>query len=435
VPNAPSSITIRIYNVGSGDCLLLTFGYGARDRHVLIDFGSSRAPLAKKSKPDFMMEIAEDIREVCGGKLDAVVATRRHRDHINAFARGSKGRKDTGDIIRELQPDVVLQPWTEDPETPEDALVPVNDPGDAVAGFRQALENMHAVAEDVAAYAQRSWLGPQLQKQLAFLGDANIANAGAVKNLASMGQKRVYGYFGSKSGLESVLPGVKVFVLGPPTLKQSDSIRRQTDKNDDEFWHLYSSFTSFWAFQAAAGRRVGAGQLFPRTRKQKPGPANRWFVDRLRAMQDDSLLSIVRRLDAQMNNTSLVLLFETCGKRLLFPGDAQLENWSYALRTLEQKGKRAMLEEVDLYKVGHHGSLNATPKSLWRKFKKQGAAGKLQTVLSTRPGVHGSTAQCTEVPRRTLLAELEAKSTLFRTDDIKVADRILCRKIEIPLEQ
>ena len=74
-----------------------------------------------------------------------------------------------------------------------------------------------------------------------------------------------------------------------------------------------------------------------------------------------------------MNNTSLILLFEVNGKKLLFPGDAQLENWSYALTEAQDTKKvRAMLADVDFYKVGHHGSLNATPrKLLWEAFKKR----------------------------------------------------------------
>ena len=30
-----------------------------------------------------------------------------------------------------------------------------------------------------------------------------------------------------------------------------------------------------------------------------------------------------------------------------------------------------LLRDVNLYKVGHHGSLNATPKSLWNLFEKK----------------------------------------------------------------
>jgi hypothetical protein len=39
----PSKLTLRVYNVGFGDCFLLTFHYPARDRHLLIDFGSTGA--------------------------------------------------------------------------------------------------------------------------------------------------------------------------------------------------------------------------------------------------------------------------------------------------------------------------------------------------------------------------------------------------------
>jgi beta-lactamase superfamily II metal-dependent hydrolase len=80
----------------------------------------------------------------------------------------------------------------------------------------------------------------------------------------------------------------------------------------------------------------------------------------------EQLLQIVRSLDQEMNNTSVILLFQIGKKKLLFPGDAQIENWQFAL---QQKKYRSLLSSVNLYKVGHHGSRNATPKSLWKLFK------------------------------------------------------------------
>jgi hypothetical protein len=73
---------------------------------------------------------------------------------------------------------------------------------------------------------------------------------------------------------------------------------------------------------------------------------------------------------------------------------------------------------VDVYKVGHHGSLNATPRaSLWARFKKKGSGGpnRLITLLSTEPGHHGKKKNKTEVPRDTLVDELALESTLFST--------------------
>jgi hypothetical protein len=118
-----------------------------------------------------------------------------------------------------------------------------------------------------------------------------------------------------------------------------------------------------------------------------------------------------------MNNTSVILLFECGSKSFLFSGDAQWENWAYAL---SKEKYRKLLRNIDLYKVGHHGSLNATPKSLWKLFRQRGKASKknrLQSVLSTKQGVHGSEDRDSEVPRRTLVTELKKKSHLTTTEE------------------
>ncbi len=114
MPNAPKSLTIRSYNVGFGDCYLLSFTYGPRsERHVLIDFGSTALP--KGAPKTRMMDIALDIERRTGKKLHAVVATHRHRDHISGFET-KIGGKGTGDVIKRLKPARIVQPWTEDPE-------------------------------------------------------------------------------------------------------------------------------------------------------------------------------------------------------------------------------------------------------------------------------------------------------------------------------
>ena len=66
-------------------------------RNVLIDFGSSEA---SGFSPD-LLTIAEQIKVDCGGKLDMVVATHRHSDHISGFG----GRP--GEVIASLDPQLV----------------------------------------------------------------------------------------------------------------------------------------------------------------------------------------------------------------------------------------------------------------------------------------------------------------------------------------
>ncbi len=426
---APTKIAIRAYPVGFGDCFLLTFHYAASARHILVDFGTTAT--FPQAPADTMQRIAADIAQQCGGKLHAVVATHRHQDHISGFATAANG-KGTGDVIAACKPDVVIQPWTEDPDAAEDAEVPTGG-GTSVRGFVGMLAHMHGVAAGIRAEATalaarpRSGVGKRLAAELQFLGDDNLANRSAVENLMRMGKRRAYVYYGSPSGFGRLLPGVRVTVLGPPTLRQSDAIKKQRARDPDEFWQLM-------AVTAGDG---GARPALPFARAKHPGagfpPWARWFRKRLLAVRGQQLQQIVRTLDDQMNNTSLILLFEVGGYRLLFPGDAQIENWSYALtQAKDSAAVRKRLAAVNLYKVGHHASLNATPKTLlWERFANRStkASGKrLCTVVSTRPGKHGDANSNTEVPRRTLVQALDAESTYVTTQKAsatKVAPRVV----------
>ncbi|HEU4768276.1 MAG TPA: hypothetical protein VFS77_12915 [Pyrinomonadaceae bacterium] len=411
----PKSLTIRSYQVGFGDCYLLTFRYDGKnkDRHVLIDFGSTGQP--KGAGENLMLRVAQDIKQQCNGKLHAVVATHRHKDHISGFATNKKGTA-SGDVIASCKPDVVLQPWTEHPDARVNATQAptLMTPNHAFVG---ALHNMHAISAAVLeeAHSRKRMLSPVLFRELTFLGDDNLSNESAVKNLMGMGKKNYYLNYGSKSGLERVLPGVKTTVLGPPTLKQSSEIKIQRSRDEDEFW----------MFQALANQFVlkPEARIFRRARTYSTlaaPPFTRWFIKRMRSIRGEQLLGIVRALDKVMNNTSLILLFEVNGKKLLFPGDAQIENWSYAL---SKPAVRRLLSKVNVYKVGHHGSRNATPKTLWAGFKnrstKKTDKGRLKSLMSTMPNKHGKAQSNTEVPRRTLVEALETESELYTTQEIK----------------
>jgi hypothetical protein len=74
-----------------------------------------------------------------------------------------------------------------------------------------------------------------------------------------------------------------------------------------------------------------------------------------------------------------------------------------------------------VYKVGHHGSLNATPKTLWNGFthKQDDAhanATRLISVMSTKSGKHGDARRGTEVPRTILRDALDENTELFSTN-------------------
>jgi len=398
----PKGLTITSYQVGFGDCFLLSFRYPSGDRHVLMDFGTKfRSQTGFKAD---MAGIARQIAADCGGKLTMVIATHRHYDHISGFQTSTTGTA-SGDIIRGLKPDLVLQPWTEIPGLATDAIEPT--PAQLHA---QNLVNMQALAEAVA-FRPASLMaarGPQ-PGEVDFVGSNNITNASAVRSLMTMGRlKPRYLQLGSPLDVSALLPGVALQVLGPPTIKQAQAAGQNLMK-------YAASSSEYWKFQAAASAQgvPSASRLALKGRRRAVPPQARWFARRLTQVREDGLLQIVRTLDDTINNTSLILLMTIGSTKLLFPGDAQLENWMCALKDPKNV---ALLADVNVYKVGHHGSCNATPVSLWNNFSKRHNKS-LKTFVSTRPGEYSG------VPRPSLAAALKSESQLTSTADLKAGVR------------
>ena len=418
----PTRVRVRMYQVGFGDCFLLTFSYPGRTkpRHVLIDFGTTAAPSGSPSR--LLGRVAEDIRKAVGKDPFAVVATHRHRDHIAGFDPGSNG-KGPGAVIAALKPQFVVQPWTEQPDLAVDAKAPPGFKG--LAARQETLASLEAIARHAVEVAlpklQRSFQHTATAEQLVFIGDDNISNEGAVRNLMGMAPND-YVYAGKATRLARFLPGVKVTVLGPPTVKQHAGVRKARARDPDEFWSLQGKALGLDDKSGSTGHMA----LFADHEQTTGGSAPlwaRWIIKSLRSAHGDQLLELVRSLDAAMNNTSVILLFECCGHRFLFPGDAQIENWEYALG---QKKFIELLKNITVYKVGHHGSLNATPRTLWKKWYPQGAKPlamnrRMTSFMSTKAGKHGSVASGTEVPRTKLVTALKKWTRLHSTEDLEEA--------------
>lgn len=403
---APTRIRLRMYQVGFGDCFLLTFEYpqpveGRDRRHVLIDFGSFRRANDIGSA-DIAELIVEHVRGDTMDELDAVVLSHRHKDHMSGF-----GSKKPGDLIGKLKPKLVVQPWTEDPQARKNAKGPRK-------SFFDALD----AAEDFASQVENS-IDPQargLRGELRAYAAAQLKNATAVKRLkawAAAGHGEYLSTGASATQLEALLPGVKIRVLGPPTVEQWPEIRGDYRTSDPNYWLRL----------AASGARSEGQRNVPASDSLKDLAARlleqpaqvRWLIERMDRQGLFHLRRIVRTMDDALNNTSLILLFEVGDRRLLFSGDAQIENWEYVLDQDEHSALREGLDHIDLYKVGHHGSRNATPKlKLYELWRRSAPDHRMTSVLSTMEDVHGE-SEGTAVPQGALVTALGRLGEVYST--------------------
>ena len=79
---------------------------------------------------------------------------------------------------------------------------------------------------------------------------------------------------------------------------------------------------------------------------------------RFRDVGQGAELGVAVALEQAVNGTSLMLMFEIGRAFLLFPGDAQWGTWD---AVLQDPDSRELLTKTTFYKIGHHGSHNATP--------------------------------------------------------------------------
>jgi hypothetical protein len=183
------------------------------------------------------------------------------------------------------------------------------------------------------------------------------------------------------------------------------------------------------------------GEWTAEPKKQYPKNDVRGFpIDYTQCIQDvntaqpDMLAAAASKIENFLNNQSLVVLFEFDGKKLLFAGDAQGGNWEYWLFKTEAPQKdptkagdiietsKELLQTIDFYKVGHHGSTNATPiQAIEAAIARPKTSKGFVSMCSTEDGVYGNPKKETEVPRSRLMEVLQKDSCLVRSDAIAIS--------------
>ena len=118
---------------------------------------------------------------------------------------------------------------------------------------------------------------------------------------------------------------------------------------------------------------------------------------------------VAAALDKSVNGTSLMLLLQVGDATLLFPGDAQWGTWK---KVLETPALVELVKTTKFYKVGHHGSENATPVEFVEAVAPRGMIAMVST---------GSVTEWPNIPKPALLTALGERSE----DQVARSDRAL----------
>ena len=411
---APGEAVVRMYRIGHGDCFLLAFEGDAPDKpvYVLIDCGykPGSSKLVHKKEEDAtgttigandIKDITRNIRDATGGHVDVAVITHEHQDHVNGINAGNFAGISIGET---------WFAWTEDPEDDLANGLRVRF-RDQLLGLAAARNRLAAADPDATNRIDRLIEFELGGEEENFNSMAAVAAFAAADDPANSANKKSMKLFKDlvrqQRGVKYLRPhkkvmaiprakALRVYAFGPP---RNEELLDTLDPVGPEEFHgmpmALSSAGSYFAAAATGGQAggdspfaqryrldsdkafndpqhgtffmdfYGRDQTAPAGQAASPPPAPEW-----RRIDKEWLLSaeqLALDMNDATNNASLVLGFELGkgGKVLLFAADAQRGNWLSWGRKSWRDGDEIitasdLLSRTVLYKVGHHGSHNAT---------------------------------------------------------------------------
>lgn len=396
------SVKIRMYNVGFGDCFLLTL---PNQKTILVDAGFHSQGKGAFTVDELVKQIVVDLKSISDPpRIDVVIATHRHQDHVYAFNSNGWDSVEVGEV---------WLPWVEDRRN-----------GKAMDLWTKTLK--------FAANLTKSLDGFRLDAATRSDVDFMLWNAG-VDNLPGAALA-VGGGFSNKGALDclhdgfasrdrarprflpekekfpetfatSALPGVRIHVLGPS--RRPEFIKELDPEADGETYRAL-------ALRAAAQVAGGGGGPAPFGDEWKVKDDELGYTleadDMVRLSELASgadALAAAKKLDGMINSTSLVLVLEIGAARLLLPGDAEWGTWKLILANEDAK---ALVKKSTFFKVGHHGSHNATSKTLVEKVLPKRIPAMISTQKGEEPYRNG-------IPLQALLTALDSHEIRFVRSD------------------
>ncbi len=440
---AKAELRIRMYRVGFGDFFLVTVPTAAGPQHIVIDCGVTPGK-TKKGDIGTIKDAVAHMAEVTGKELALIIVTHRHQDHIIGFSRSA-------DVWKDFKVGAV---WMSVWETEYDPNEKKEKKKTLAAKFQEELTSFALGMQMRLAAGSDS---PDANEIMAMLENATgVDRAGLAAAGGAAAPRRVgkgggtnaqsltflktglgvepeyYGK-GDKPKVPKALKdaGLTAEILGPPPTDEIDFVKLMDlqkttgqylgENSDDATGAVFDPFGEAWHAKTS-DYKPGAFREWNRESKNNPSGAMEAIIQ---SAQPSLLFTAAKTLDNFLNNQSLVVLFTFKGKKLLFAGDAQGGNWEYwmfggtptkapSVDSIDKKSK-VILEHLDFYKVGHHGSTNATPISAVESM-----GGEFASMCSTQADSFGTVENQSEVPRVPLLTALAKKSRIVRSDHFPV---------------
>jgi hypothetical protein len=383
-------LLVRAYNVEVGDCFYCRIPKGRKvggnvdDFHILIDCGTVGTT---GNLTAAIADLETMLPDAPGGKkrLDLLLVTHEHKDHIAGF---------DPDVFENLKIEAIWMNAAMNPDHPQAELT----------------HGLHALA--TLAMRNVAGLNLALSSEL-----ADLVALYAVENDAAMealretlpersGIEPTYVHAGmSPAELNLPLNGATLRVLGP--------------EQDIDHFYLGEEVDESLQTLAASGAAFGSGPMTPIV--EYPSNISRADFRLLQSRMMSTAFAFAELSSKVTNNTSVVLLIEWKGKRLLFVGDAEWNTrfkegkMNGAWNVMWNKRKDLLDAPIDFLKIGHHGSENATP---WND-REDGEVTEPSTILDAilpLPAAGATATACAVVstmrknyetiPRSALLAEV-----------------------------
>ena len=370
-----NSVIVRMYRKLLGDCFLIIVESDGKYYKTLVDCGILQGT---PKGADWMNKIVDNVYQSFGTKLDLVVVTHEHWDHIAGFhhASGTFARRK----FRKL-----WMAWTENPKDPDGQLLR--------ARFTKGHHKLAALATVTKKPLKME--GPT-GGLMGFAGPLSAAKQKDPRPRSEILYDKLRHW--SKDGPTYLSPGMidelpgklKTYVLAPPRdqkllFKALPSTREETketylgasstEEERDEI-QAQSPFSptyrwkSYWDVKGRKGKKSDAMNY---THDRYFGAGNAGIDRRIDDRYEMEFNRLAIKMDSNTNNSSLVLAIELPdATTMIFAADAQVGNWlSWGGVKFQEKDSNGqdietkghdLLARARLYKVGHHGSHNATLK-------------------------------------------------------------------------